>query len=171
MDDCAKPRHPCQLRTRSHGVRALWRGDLDRYPGDRRAANKAVSGKLSSAALIGVEGRFRNRRFAIPPGRSTIGRNAANGIVIDTHGVSMVHARMLQKDGEWWVLNLVSSNGTYVNDQRVKESILRDGDRLRFAEAQFIFHQATVAAPRGLGTLMKLARSIRALLLHRPKPA
>ncbi|MFZ0487314.1 MAG: FHA domain-containing protein, partial [Arenicellales bacterium] len=49
--------------------------------------------------------------------------------------------RIFQKDDEWWVLNLLSTNGTYVNNRKVTDSMLHDGDRIRFGEAEFTFRK------------------------------
>jgi len=36
-------------------------------------------------------------------------------------------------------MNTLSTNGTFVNDQRVHESVLRHGDRIRLGQAEFVF--------------------------------
>jgi hypothetical protein len=49
----------------------------------------------------------------------TVGRAAENAIVLDDKRVSRHHARFCLEQGHWWVEDLESSNGTFVDGQRV----------------------------------------------------
>jgi len=133
------PQH--DVDTGPQGTRVFKRKDIEQYLADRAGTYDAFSGESSGAVLVGANGTLQDRRFDIPTGRSTVGRNPTNNIIIDDDSVSLVHARIFQKDHEWWVLNLLSTNGTYVNSRKVTDSILRDGDRVRFGEAEFIFRK------------------------------
>lgn len=63
-----------------------------------------------------------------------IGRDPANDIVINEPRVSRHHAIITVSDsGEYEVKDLNSSNGTYVNGQRIGTTILRPGDQLQVA--------------------------------------
>ncbi|MDZ7841634.1 MAG: FHA domain-containing protein [Gammaproteobacteria bacterium] len=163
MADRADERQQDGVETGPQGTRVFKRDHIDHYFPHHGAASGKTEPVPSGAALIGVNGSFRNRRFEIPTGRSTVGRSSTNNIVVDSDSVSMVHARLLQKGGEWWVLNLLSTNGTYVNHRKVTDSKLRDGDRLHFGDAEFIFHIPT-PRPAGLGWLVRLGRKLRSLL-------
>ena len=79
----------------------------------------------------------------------TVGRMKGNSIVIDDLSVSLTHARITRRDGEFYLKDLNSTNGTVVNGQRINEARLRDLDRVVFADiaAQF---QAEVAAGAGV---------------------
>src|SRR3954469_21049352 len=70
----------------------------------------------------------------------TIGRMEGNTIVIDDTSVSLLHAKITQKDGEFFLKDLNSTNGTIVNGQAIKEAKLRDLDRVRFADISGQFH-------------------------------
>lgn len=165
MGERADDRHHDKVETGPQGTRVFKRGHFDQYFADRGSPPARSAPVPSGAALIGVNGSFRERRFEIPAGRSTIGRSSTNNIVIDADSVSMVHARILQKDDEWWILNLLSTNGTYVNERKVTDSRLRDGDRIHFGDAEFVF-QNPKPRPAGLGWLVRLGRKLRSLLRY-----
>ncbi|MDA8033201.1 MAG: FHA domain-containing protein [Actinomycetota bacterium] len=63
----------------------------------------------------------------------TVGRAPSCAFVLTGDGfASSVHARVFPRDGEVWVEDLGSTNGTYVNEQRLDAPVrLRRGDRLR----------------------------------------
>jgi hypothetical protein len=66
----------------------------------------------------------------------TVGRAAGCGVVLaeDTF-VSQVHARVYRRSGDSYVEDLGSTNGTYVNGDRITEATrLRRGDRVQFGQ-------------------------------------
>ncbi len=71
------------------------------------------------------------RVFALTKNIS-IGRLPANDIVLDDTAVSGHHARILRRQGQWWIDDMTSSNGTWLNEKRLNErQRLEDGDRVR----------------------------------------
>lgn len=60
----------------------------------------------------------------------TIGRAESNTIVLKDVKVSRQHAQISQQGTEFMVIDLNSSNGTYVNNQRVEEHVLSNGDEI-----------------------------------------
>jgi predicted component of type VI protein secretion system len=78
---------------------------------------------------------------------STIGRMKGNTIVIDDSSVSLSHAKITRKNGEFFLKDLNSTNGTEVNGQPINEARLRDCDRVRFANisAQFLLVETAAA--------------------------
>lgn len=50
---------------------------------------------------------------------SAIGRDAGNDVVVDDEAASARHAVLTVSDGEWWVEDAGSTNGTVVNDERI----------------------------------------------------
>jgi pSer/pThr/pTyr-binding forkhead associated (FHA) protein len=61
-------------------------------------------------------------------GSITIGRLPDNAIAIDNLAVSNRHAQITSEQGHLVIKDLDSLNGTFVNNQRVKQSSLKDGD-------------------------------------------
>lgn len=68
------------------------------------------------------------------PAVTTVGRGADNTIVLDDDPVSRSHARFEQRADGWWVIDSGSTNGTFVNDEQVREALLRPGDRVRIGD-------------------------------------
>lgn len=70
----------------------------------------------------------------------TLGRTAANDLVIAEPGVSGNHARILYLDGELTLIDLDSTNGTFVNGQRIQgPHIVRPGDDIYICAHRLTF--------------------------------
>ena len=63
--------------------------------------------------------------------RLHIGRHAHNTIVLPDAHVSGVHALLQQTESGWWIEDLGSTNGTWINGKRVNASLLLPEDVLR----------------------------------------
>jgi len=88
-----------------------------------------------------------------PPGRehilgdesTTLGRAAGNGIVINSVRVSRKHARLLRQGWRVILEDLGSTNGTYLNGERVRAPVeLRDEDRITVGDVVLVFHDPSV---------------------------
>lgn len=66
-----------------------------------------------------------------PGGVKTVGRATRADFVIDAALVSRIHCRLEADDERLNVVDLDSTNGTWVNGKRVERARLADGDRLR----------------------------------------
>lgn len=70
--------------------------------------------------------------FRAGQGILTIGRKSSNDVVIVHQGVSGFHSEIRWTNGQLMVVDKGSTNGTFVNNRRVRESPLAAGDILRF---------------------------------------
>ncbi len=69
----------------------------------------------------------------------TVGRGEDNDVVIPHASVSRAHARLMKRNGAYELMDLNSTNGTFVDDRRLTGSqSLPNGSRLRFGDVQFI---------------------------------
>ncbi|HEX8134185.1 MAG TPA: FHA domain-containing protein [Actinomycetes bacterium] len=67
----------------------------------------------------------------------TVGRAATCDVVVSDTYVSNVHARIFQRDGGWWLEDLGSTNGTYMNRTRVSSpTAIGPGDEVRMGKAK-----------------------------------
>ena len=62
--------------------------------------------------------------------RMTIGRSRESELVVDDPNVSRSHAEIRKTIEGWMIVDLGSPNGVKVNGQRVKEEVLRPGDKI-----------------------------------------
>lgn len=91
---------------------------------------------VSMGRLIVVDGAESH----LPPGTSfalqsitTIGRHPNNTIAIDEPFVSYEHAELTHNDRRWWIRDLQSTNGTFVNGNPVTVVTgIRAGDVVQF---------------------------------------
>lgn len=68
-----------------------------------------------------------------------IGRTLNNAFVIEHPSVSKQHARIYFQEDKYSVSDLDSSNGTFVDGKRIKESALIDGCEVRFGRANYVY--------------------------------
>src|SRR5947209_6164867 len=71
------------------------------------------------AALVATKGPNAGQRFALAEDATLIGRQPDAGVFLDSLSVSRKHARVLHQAGSYFVEDLGSSNGTFVNGVRV----------------------------------------------------
>jgi pSer/pThr/pTyr-binding forkhead associated (FHA) protein len=85
--------------------------------------------------------------FRITPGNvKTVGRAPRADFVVDAALVSRLHCRLAAGAGEIEAVDLESTNGTYVNGQRVDRAVLKEGDKLRVGAVELVVMKSTKAA-------------------------
>ncbi len=93
----------------------------------------AISAWLLKANSAPLVGQFFQVNHAF-----TIGRDETADIVVPLSFISRVHAKLIIKKEKLYVEDANSSNGTYVNDEKVKSCELRNNDELRLDEFSFL---------------------------------
>jgi pSer/pThr/pTyr-binding forkhead associated (FHA) protein len=79
-----------------------------------------------------------------------IGRSPAADVRIDEQAVSNEHARLEQTDAGFTLLDLGSTNGTYINGQRLADAaLLAGGDSVRMGSTTFTFVTRESGLPKG----------------------
>ena len=69
----------------------------------------------------------------------SVGRAPDNDVVIDNLAVSGHHAKLLVEEGRFLVEDLSSMNGTFLNNQRIRRSPLKDGDEILIGKHCLVF--------------------------------
>jgi pSer/pThr/pTyr-binding forkhead associated (FHA) protein len=75
-----------------------------------------------------------------------VGRSKGADIQIDNLAVSKEHARIITRQGRYSLEDLNSTNGTYVNNEKVARAMLKDGDVITIGK-----HAITVSIPKAEG--------------------
>src|SRR5436305_7137392 len=87
--------------------------------------------------------------FRLRPGAiKTVGRAPRADFIVDAALVSRLHCRLEAADDGVEVVDLSSTNGTYVNDKRVKRGRLTEGDRLRIGRVELTVSRKNSDASR-----------------------
>jgi hypothetical protein len=87
-----------------------------------------------------VNGPYRGREKTLGDKALTIGRDAEAGVQILDRSASRFHAEVFPVGGMWFVRDLDSKNGTFVNDEKVgDEELLREGDVIKIGSTELVF--------------------------------
>ena len=89
--------------------------------------------------LVALNGALKGHDFRIRDGKNVIGTAADTDIVLTDQYMSARHAVIRHEEGMFVIVDLDSTNGTYVNDQRTSKEELIDNDRVRFGRTEMKF--------------------------------
>jgi hypothetical protein len=87
--------------------------------------------------LVMFTGEGDRRSFSIARDTTIIGRRNDCDLCIPVGDVSRKHCRLIKTDDAAKIEDLGSSNGTYVNGQRIHETVLNPGDWIQVGPVQF----------------------------------
>lgn len=90
------------------------------------------------ARLVVVSGAEKGREFELGNSQ-TIGRLSSNNIALKDTRLSRQHTRISLQGDSWWVEDLESKNGTFLNGVRIDRSRLEDNEEIRIGETYFVF--------------------------------
>ena len=92
------------------------------------------AGKDCLVVIYSGDQRQFGKRHVLTDDPLTIGRGSENRMVLDNDSVSRRHCRIERRNASWYVVDLDSTNGTYVNDVQVTEYQLRRGDQIKVGD-------------------------------------
>ncbi|MEI6092131.1 MAG: GGDEF domain-containing protein [bacterium] len=98
---------------------------------------KLENAKKDKASLRQMNGKFIGRKYPINKGSTLVGRDPGLDITIQEESVSRRHAEMIFDGDSLQVVDLDSTNGTYINDKPIKNKTATHGDLIRFGSIVF----------------------------------
>jgi two-component system NtrC family sensor kinase len=94
------------------------------------------------ATFFVMQGRDKGKRFDLRSPSLTIGRDGSNRIQLNDSEVSRRHAEIRRGPEGLQLIDLGSSNGTFVNTERTAERLLHNGDRVQIGRTLLLFTDA-----------------------------
>ena len=91
------------------------------------------------ALLVVKRGPSAGSKILIDRDVTTVGRHPESDIFLDDVTVSRRHAEVRRKDGRFYVHDMGSLNGTYVNRDRVDNTQLASGDEVQVGKFKLVF--------------------------------
>jgi hypothetical protein len=98
------------------------------------------------ASLAAIEGPLAGQAMTIPTKGLIIGRGSACDLRLLDVGASRQHAHIRYAQGSWFIQDLGSSGGTFINDEQVRAIRLNSGDRISIGESTWTFYLGDHAA-------------------------
>jgi len=91
-------------------------------------------------AILRVKaGPHKGKVFEVKDEKLVIGRDVTDGIQVMDQGVSRRHAEIFRIGEMYFIQDLQSRNGTFVNEKAISEELLRVGDQIRVGSSIMVF--------------------------------
>ena len=111
-----------------------------------RVLNIEQSGRQLVPSLYVIQGNGQGSHFDLTELVSSsddrvigIGREKGNDITVEDHEVSRRHAEIRKHNDTYYLADLDSSNGTFLNNYRIAEAEIKSGDRIRIGRTLFLY--------------------------------
>ncbi len=122
------------------------------------------------ASILVRSGTKKGQRIPIRVPVVNIGRAEYNDIVLPEESVSTQHAKLQRRDGVWFLVDLGSTNGTFVDGEKLGgETPIAPGSTIRFGDASVVFEPDDDAL--GIGKGAAGTKVMGAMKLDAPVPA
>jgi len=92
------------------------------------------------ALVIRAGGGRVGESFPVEGERLSIGRRPDSAVFLDDVTVSRDHALLIRRGEDWYLDDMGSLNGTYVNRSRIDSQRLEEGDELQIGKYKLTFH-------------------------------
>ena len=126
-------------------IEPIW---FEKEPLDEALARTVVLEQQPT--LVVRSGAMAGAVFPLPIDRPvTIGRSGRCDITINDPAISGQHCRLVPREQKWFLVDLKSTNGTFLNDQRVEVQVIQPGDRLRIGNHELVFRYEPVEGGTG----------------------
>lgn len=96
--------------------------------------------RAPTAVLVVTTGKQKGQEFKITKAETTIGRANDNDIKLHDWFVSKRHAQIIKQGNNYFIKDLGSWRGIFVNGQLVKDAQLKEGDDIKLGATHLTFH-------------------------------
>ena len=94
----------------------------------------AGAGQDCLVVIYAPSSKQLGKRFSLVDGEVRIGRGIENSVILNSDSISRRHARIEIRSGGYYLVDMHSTNGTYVNDELVQDCQLRRGDQIKIGD-------------------------------------
>ena len=110
------------------------------YGDDHTRVARPSGGPQRLGVIVVRQGKEPGRIFEVRRERMTIGRSRDSDIFLEDSAVSRLHTTVGRDDsGAYIIRDEASANGTYVNNQRITEQPLQEGDEIQVGQTILAF--------------------------------
>lgn len=131
--------------------------------------------------LTVIQGPDKGRKYELPDHEPQLIGRSSEALPLSDTTVSRRHAELTPDDGVWYIRDLESQNGTYVNGVKIAERLrLRPGDQIRTGSTLFVFGQTELKDPEVIRVLRTdqidasiertMASNADSVLMSEPEP-
>ncbi|MBQ9816982.1 MAG: FHA domain-containing protein [Proteobacteria bacterium] len=140
IKDRTEIRNGSKIRIGEYTLYLEYKDQTEIAPGQDVLKTQIVSGAQSGFKIVRVSDKFAGEEFMLSEATNTIGRTEDNYILLSDQSISRNHAKITNRGMNFFVSDLSSSNGTFVNNKRINaETSLQPGDLIRFGNVSFVF--------------------------------
>lgn len=122
-------------------------------PASAPAAAAPAGGSLAN--FLVRSGGLKGTRLVVRTPVANIGRAEYNDLILPDESVSTSHAKLQRREGVWVLIDLGSTNGTYVDGERISaDTPIAPGSLVRFGDVQLVFEPTddALGVAKGGGT-------------------
>ncbi|MBL9001294.1 MAG: FHA domain-containing protein [Phycisphaerae bacterium] len=95
-----------------------------------------------------IQGPDKGRKYELPDHEPQLIGRSSEALPMSDNAVSRRHAELTPDEGAWYIRDLQSQNGTFVNGVRIEQRTrLRPGDQIRTGQTLFVFGQTETRDP------------------------
>ncbi len=89
-----------------------------------------------------IEGPDEGQKLLLRDAEVIIGRHGQCDLVLHDLEVSRRHIKLVSGENGWWLDDLGSTNGSFVNGQRIKHQMVAPGDRIQAGQSVLVIKKA-----------------------------
>jgi two-component system, NtrC family, sensor kinase len=95
-----------------------------------------------------IQGPNKGRKFELPDHEPQLIGRSSEALLLDDNAISRRHAELTPDDGIWYIRDLESQNGTYLNGEKIfARTRMRSGDQIRVGQTLLVFGQTETKSP------------------------